>query len=78
MERRLPLLFGLAALLAACGSDPETIKPTVGPITESVYASGVVKAAGQYQVYPTATGSVVELLVREGDTIKAGTPLVRI
>ncbi len=71
---------GLAALvvLASCGSDRETTTPSVGPITESVYASGVVKAAGQYQVYPTATGQVVALLVKEGDTVKAGTPLLRI
>lgn len=65
-------------LLASCGGDRETTKPTVGPITESVYASGVVKAAGQYQVYPTATGQVVALLVKEGDTVKVGTPLLRI
>lgn len=52
--------------------------PTVGPISESVYASGVVKAAGQYQVYPTVTGQVTTLLVAEGDTVKAGTPLLRI
>lgn len=65
-------------VLASCGSDRETTTPTVGPITESVYASGVVKAAGQYQVYPTATGQVVALLVKEGDTVKAGAPLLRI
>ncbi|QQR88245.1 MAG: efflux RND transporter periplasmic adaptor subunit [Flavobacteriales bacterium] len=65
-------------VLASCGNDRETTKPTVGPIAESVYASGVVKAAGQYQVFPTATGQVVALLVREGDTVKAGTPLLRI
>lgn len=65
-------------MLVACGGERETTKPTVGPITESVYASGVVKAAGQYQVYPTVTGQVVGLLVQEGDTVKAGTPLLRI
>lgn len=65
-------------LLASCGSDRETTTPMVGPITESVYASGVVKAAGQYQVFPTVTGQVTALLVKEGDTVKAGTPLLRI
>lgn len=71
---------GLAGLivLASCGNDRETTRPTIGPITESVYASGVVKAAGQYQVYPAATGQVLVLLVQEGDTVKAGTPLLRI
>lgn len=70
--------LAVIALLASCGKDRETTKPTVGPITESVYASGVVKAAGQYQVYPTATGQVLTLLVKEGDTVRAGTPLLRI
>lgn len=65
-------------LLASCGSERESTVPEVGPITESVYASGVVKAAGQYQVYPMATGQVLALLVKEGDTVKAGTPLLHI
>lgn len=68
----------MLVMLASCGDDRETTTPTVGPITESVYASGVVKAAGQYQVYPAVTGQVVALLVEEGDTVKAGTPLLRI
>jgi HlyD family secretion protein len=65
-------------LSAGCSPKAETITPTVGPITESVYASGVVKAAGQYLVYPTVNGTVTALLVKEGDTVKAGQPLLRI
>ncbi len=76
--RTANLLSGLLLLLSGCGREQETIRPTVGPITESVYASGIVKAAGQYQVYPTVTGTVMALLVKEGDTIAAGAPLVRI
>ncbi|MBP6574380.1 MAG: efflux RND transporter periplasmic adaptor subunit [Flavobacteriales bacterium] len=76
--RAEPLIFLVALLFAACGNDAETITPTVGPITESVYASGVVKAEGQYQVFPTVNGTVVELLVKEGDTVKAGQSLLRI
>ncbi len=72
----VPLLFIL--LLHACGADPGTIVPAIGPITESVYASGVVKAAGQYKVYPTVTGPVLALLVQEGDTVRAGTALLHI
>ncbi|MBK7087126.1 MAG: efflux RND transporter periplasmic adaptor subunit [Flavobacteriales bacterium] len=74
------LTFGLLAclLLIACGEKRETIIPTVGPITESVYASGVVKAEGQYQVFPMVNGTVTALLVNEGDTVVAGQPLLRI
>jgi HlyD family secretion protein len=68
----------VAALFTSCGNGHETTTPTVGPITESVYASGLVKAAGQYQVFPTVNGTVLELLVKEGDTVAAGQPLLRI
>ncbi len=68
----------MVLLAIGCGRKQGTIRPTVGPITESIYASGIVKAAGQYQVYPTATGTVTALLVQEGDTVKAGSPLLRI
>ncbi|MEO7081568.1 MAG: efflux RND transporter periplasmic adaptor subunit [Flavobacteriales bacterium] len=56
----------------------DKITPTLGAITESVYANGLVKAEGQYQVYPTVNGTVLSLLVKEGDTVKAGQPLMRI
>ncbi len=68
----------LLAIAAGCGTDRESITPTNGPITESVYASGLVKAQGQYQVYPTVSGTVLALLVKEGDIVKAGQPLMRI
>ncbi|MBS1937485.1 MAG: biotin/lipoyl-binding protein [Bacteroidetes bacterium] len=63
----------LAALGTACGSDRKSITLKEGPITESMCASGLVKAEGQYQVYPTVSGNVLALLVKEGDTVKAGT-----
>lgn len=75
---RTPLFLAVLLLIASCGRQPETITPTVGPITESIYASGVVKAAGQYMVYPTVNGTVTALLVKEGDTVKAGQALLRI
>jgi hypothetical protein len=36
-------LLGFVLLLVACGKKEETIFPTEGPITESIYASGIVK-----------------------------------
>lgn len=73
-----PLLVPVLLLAVSCGKKAETTTPTLGPITESVYASGVVKAEGQYQVYPTVNGTVTVRLVNEGDTVKAGQPLLRI
>jgi multidrug efflux pump subunit AcrA (membrane-fusion protein) len=65
-------------LLAACTSKQETTQPTEEGITESVYASGVVKSINQYQVFSTVTGLLSEILVAEGDTILQGTTLFRI
>lgn len=72
------MAVGLAIGLAGCGNAPEHTTPTVGPITESVYASATVKARGQYQVFPTVSGVVLQRLVQEGDTVKAGQPLLRL
>jgi len=78
MLLRSCVALSLVSLLAACGEERETITPAVGPITESIYASGVVKAQGQYTVYPTVSGTVTALLVQEGDTVKAGQALLSI
>jgi multidrug efflux pump subunit AcrA (membrane-fusion protein) len=72
------MLLLTVLLMHGCAGDRGTILPSIGPITECVYASGVVKAVGQYQVYPVVTGQVTALLVQEGDTVKAGTPLLHI
>lgn len=65
-------------LLNGCTENEGTITPTIGTITESAYASGVVKAEGQYQVYPVVSGRVVAILVQEGDTVEAGQVLLHI
>lgn len=62
----------------SCSGKRETISPQVQDITESVYASGVVKSKRQYQVFSTVNGIVKEILVEEGDTVKVGQPLFRI
>jgi HlyD family secretion protein len=78
MRRTLLSTALLVSLLIGCTEDRETTTPTVSAITESVYASGIVKAEGQYQVVPAVNGTVAALLVREGDTVKVGQPILRI
>jgi hypothetical protein len=42
--------------LALSCSKNEGIKPTLGTVTESVYASGIIKTNDQYTVYSTVNG----------------------
>lgn len=65
--RLLPLLF-----LLACGPGREKVQPTRETLTESVYASGILRAEGQYQVYARSTGTLSKVWVKEGDVVKKG------
>lgn len=62
--------------LAACRSSTESTFPQRENISESVYASGLIKAAGQYQAFVNASGTVQDLFVKEGDTVAVGTPIL--
>jgi multidrug efflux pump subunit AcrA (membrane-fusion protein) len=72
------VLFALGILLISCENKQETSFPTLGPITESIYASGVLKTSDQYQAFVTVNGIINELLVQEGDSVHIGTPLLTI
>jgi RND family efflux transporter MFP subunit len=72
------VLFAVGVLLYSCKSKQETSLPTVGPITESIYASGVLKTADQYQAFVTVNGIISEILVQEGDSVQVGSPLLKI
>lgn len=56
----------------------EKTTPVVENITESVYASGVIKTKNQYQVFPTVSGVISKIYIEENDLVKAGSPLIRI
>jgi hypothetical protein len=53
-------LFSVGIILFSCGKKQETSLPTVGPITESIYASGVLKTSDQYQAFVTVNGIINE------------------
>ena len=65
-------------LLVSCSKKKESLHPTVENISESVYASGIVKSKNQYQVFSTVSGLVSEILVDEGELVIKGQPLLRI
>lgn len=75
---KLNLLVVLLLFVGACKSKVEKIKPTVQDVTESVYASGVIKAVNQYQVFATVNGIVNNIYVTEGDEVKRGSLLLSV
>lgn len=74
MNKQLYWVLGFF-ILVACQKKVEVVKPTTQNISESVYASGAIKAQNQYQVFAMANGTIQEVLVAEGDYINMNTPL---
>ena len=72
-------LFLFIVILSGCSPSEDTpIFPEKKSISESVYASGVIKAKDQYEAYALANGPIQEFFVKEGDTVRVGTPILRI
>lgn len=75
MSIRLAVII-LSIVNFSCNSSREKTTPVIENITEAVYASGVVKAGNQYQVFSTVNGLIRQILVKEGDSVKTGQPLI--
>ena len=79
MRRFLPWMMGaMLTWLGGCGTEKPNTKPALGPITEAVYASGVVKARDQYQAYAAVNGLVSYVHVEAGDSVNKGDALFTI
>jgi HlyD family secretion protein len=65
-------------LLYGCKSKDITVHPASEKITESVYATGIVKTKNQYQVFSAVNGLVADVLVAEGDNVKKGDAVIRL
>lgn len=76
--KQLPVLYLVLSMLPACKENVETTSPKRESITESVYASGMVKSKNQYQVFATVNGLLQKVHVEEGDTVKKGAPLLTV
>jgi RND family efflux transporter MFP subunit len=72
------LVFFILFSFFSCKTKTETISPEETPITESVYASGIIKARNQYQVFSSVNGLIADILVTEGDSVKKGDPIIRL
>ena len=76
----LKYLCGVAtlALLIACKGDGEKIRPSLEPISESIYASGIVKSVNQYEAYSPVSGIIDCVYVTEGTLISKGSPILSV
>lgn len=78
MKLRHIYIFFLLLALGCSDSKVEKIKPTTEAISESVYASGIIKSKDQYLAFATVSGVIDTIFVSEGDTVKVGTPILSI
>lgn len=69
----LPFIF-----LFACKNKVEKTTPTLESISESIYASGIVKSKNQYQAFAIVNGIIENIFISEGDSVKKGDPILAI
>ena len=77
MKKSILFVF-LILNFEACKKKAEFIHPQIEDITESVYASGKVSNIKEYLVFATATGTISQINVKEGDRVKKGDILFKI
>jgi len=69
------VLFSIL-IFSACGKKAEQTKAKVSNLTESVYASGRIKALDQYSIFPNVSGIIKKVYVEAGDSVGANQVLV--
>ncbi len=75
MKLQVQFFLVMLSLLSCSKKETEEMKPTVGEVTETVYASGVIKADGQYTVFATVNGTLQKVNVIAGQSISKGQSL---
>ncbi|MBL7813971.1 MAG: efflux RND transporter periplasmic adaptor subunit [Saprospiraceae bacterium] len=76
--KNLFLWVALLTSLSACKKKKDVVHAEYEGITQSVYASGVIKSRNQYQVYSSVAGLIEKLFVTEGAIVKRGQPILQI
>lgn len=74
---KLPIYLSVLFLLS-CKDKVEKIKPTIESISESIYASGIVKSKNQYQAFAPVNGIIEDIFVSEGDSVKRSDQILSI
>ncbi len=75
---KILVVVSFLILFFSCKKKQEKIQPAVESITQSVYASGIIKSKNQYKVFSTVNGLVNDVLVTEGDVVTKGDVLIKI
>lgn len=70
--------FFLIFLLSTCKSKIEKTKPKEEDITESVYASGIIKSKDQYKVFSSVSGLIDKVLLTNGELVKKGDVIIQL
>lgn len=70
--RNFVFLLFIVSFVNCSRDNTQETQPVTADITESVYASGVIKAKGQYVVYATVNGVLKNTKVQVGQMIKKG------
>ncbi len=74
----IPKIFfpAVLGLFYSCSASEEKTTPQRENISESVYASGIIRSKNQYQVYANANGLIETIFLSEGDTVGVGDPIL--
>ena len=76
--RNITSCLYLIAFILSCNPKQEKTHPIRENITESVYASAIIKSKDQYELYATVNGIIHRIYLTENDLVKAGTPIMQI
>ena len=84
----LAILGVLAGLISAYifgierKAQPPVFKPVSSPYETAIYANGIIESeqsgGSNINIYPEISGPITHVLVREGQPVSAGSPLVAI
>lgn len=79
MGNKTLILFSIfIAFSLSCKSKKKSISPEIRSITESVYASGIIKSKNQYEVFGKSNGVIEKIFVTEGVHVKKGDPIFQL
>ena len=92
MKTKLIFVLSFAGLIAGCwaayfstithAAQPSVFNPASNPYATGIYAEGIVESVQpsgmNVNMYPEVAGTVKEILVREGQAVAKGTPLLEI